>query len=908
MNLAQLIAMIAGQPWMLSERFIEAVVSIAGTMGMVVKPALDTTVDVRSLRPQGFGSPMALSGGSKVGDTGRVARVGNTAVVDVYGVLAKDTYYADTTYAQVRQGVADAMNLWRAGRQGASAGQNASGGAAPVRHIVLRADSPGGEAIPVETAAAEIFAACREMEAAGTGDQFITMVEGLNCSAMYYLSSQTMAIFSSKGSATGSIGTRMSFTNWTGLLDKLGIKVETIKSTVIKDAGSGTRPMTDKDRAVLQAEVDAFDRQFVEAVMRGRGVDEATVRSWQAFRIKTGPEAVAIGLIDGVVNSCEQLVAMLNTPGGSDKLAAMRKRGPAMVAGAPVVVVKADATQTNQAPALAAAASAGDPAEGNVARLIGIAAIAAGVCGMNLDVDPPGAGGGGGGAATLTEGERLNIANAAKEQAKAEERQRVNKIRAAAIPFGSNEAIVKLSNRMIDEGGTVEAFNAEAMKSLAPKPLGGAPDSGAATGSPAIGSGDPERERGKCDAIAMGMMLRHKPELVATLRRGASASTGTRQAEDATSLSREWGYGSPADALRSIEASRKDGFAGMSMKELALHCVCQHANIDMAQAMRRYADPQELFRAAAGTRRLDPFAAQAGVSSSDFPGLMLNVANKVMMAAFALKPVVWNRICRRGTANDFKTAYIVGVSEIGKFAVLPEGAPIPETRPAERKETIAVLKYGNGFGLTFEAMVNDDLGAFANIPMMVGETAKYIPDDLLIASLKSNSYAGPVMATDSVNLFDAAHGNVTTGAFSYDNVRKTQLLGLQQSSRGPDQLELDIELSVLLVPTALKQAAEDLNTQLYVPGTAGQQNQMNTLRGTLDIPYSNKLASSVRFWMFTRPGPNSVYEVRHLFGQETPTIAISNQSDLSAIRYEAMVPGVGLAAASWEGAAASTGA
>ncbi len=909
MKLAALIAMVVGQPWMLDQAYVAAATSIAAAIA-ATRPDLNGELDVQASKPRNFGGPMALSGGKKMGETGRVLQVGNTAVIDVWGVLAKDPWYADTSYGQVRTALADAMAAWREGK---------------VRHIVLRADSPGGEAIPVETAAAEIFAAAQEMQAAGKGDQLVTMGEGLVCSAMYYLASQTMAILTTKGSFTGSIGTRQSFANFKGLLDKLGIAVHTFASTPIKDAGSATRDMNEADRKVLQGEVDAFDRQFVDAVIRGRGVAEDTVRSWQTFRGLTGPAAAQAGLIDGVLNSTEQLVAMLNAPGGAERVAAMRKRPGMAVEGAGSGAQADVDVQNNQGAApVAAPADAGNPAEGNVARrMMGIAGVAAGLA--LLDVDPPGGGGGGGGggAATVTAGERDRIAAEAVAAANAANMSRINAIRAAAIPFAKNENIIKLSNEAIDKGWTVEAFNAEAMKSLAPKPIGPGPGQVGEGGANPTPTGDvsvgDEQDQKLGGAMVLAMVQRHSPDVVAALREGANASmSGPRwskeyqRAEAARSMAEHWGFDTPAAALAALRSARMDGLAGLSLSDIALRSVAAAHGIDMATAMTRFSDKARLFEAAVRTKkRAGILAAQGGVGSSDFPNLFANVANKVMMASFALKAQIWDRFCVRGTANDFKPGSLVGISELGKFVQLPEGAPIPETKPVERKETIAVNKFGLGFSLTFETMVNDDLGVFLSVPSQVGMMAKYIPDDLVLALLALNANLGPTMVTDSVALYDAAHNNIGTGAaLSYDAIRADRTKAAKQTGRGPDAVELDIDLSVWLVCTNQKDTLIDLSSQDYVPGTAGQQNQRNTLRGVIEPVWSNKLAGGgdvTRRYGFTKPGPNSAIEVRFLFGQDTPTIAVSNESDLTAQRYDAMVPGVGAAARSWEGTLTNAG-
>ena len=900
MNLAMLMAMLSGEAMMIDP---SAIADLTRALAAVAEKgtAAELGSVARSIR---LGAPAALAEG-KASASGAMLRVGSVGVVDVWGVLMKspgDVRDAEgnrfgTSYAEIRQGVAEAA---------ADKG---------VKTILLRMDTPGGAAIPAETAAAEILGVARADASAG-GKPVVALADGMMASAGYYLGSQATALYSTPSAWIGSIGTRMDVWNFKGLLDRFGISVDTIKSTWAKDIGSPFKAMGEKERAVLQAEIDAFDRQFVAAVMRGRGVDAQTVGQWQGIRGKIGQGAVDAGMADAVVNSAEALVMMLNAApertvgAGASRRGAMARSGSGVVAGAVGAISGTGGSASvtdDQAPAIAAAATAGDPAEGHMGRLmLGVAGAAAGLACLAPEA---GGGGGGGGAGVIapTAGELDRVKAEATAAANQANLDRTNAIFAAAIPFAGNEAITKVRDEAVQKGWTVEQFNAAAMKNLAPKPLGGGPDAGTTP----VGVAGGEAQGSKwIRGVEMGLVLRNCPDAVGVLRDAAEGGSAIAERRgQGAAIARHWGFESPAAALKAMDNARGDGLAGLRNQNIALRCVAAHQGLGLDAAMSKYSDPLALFHAALRTgAHAGPLAAAAGVGSSDFPNLFANVGNKAMMAAFAMKSVVWDRICARGVANDFKPASLVGISEIGKFRQLAEGEPMSETRPVERAETIAVKKFGNGFSLTFETMVNDDMGVFLQVPRMIGEMAKYIPDDLLFALLALNTYTGPTMATDSKVLYHADHGNIGTGAaLSYDGIRADRKLGRKQVSRGPDAVELDIDLAVWLVCTNQSEDLIDIASQEYVPGTAGGQNQKNTLRGVITPVWTNKFGDITRRWGFTRPGPNSTFEVRFLFGQETPTIAINPLSDMTAQRYDAMVPGVGVAARNWEGTVTNAG-
>jgi protease-4 len=95
------------------------------------------------------------------------------------------------------------------------------------------------------------------------------------------------------------------------LLDKIGVRVEVVKSAKHKDVGSPFRDMTESDRALLQDVVADVYEQFVEVVCRERGLDADSVRKVADGRILTGRQAYAFGLVDtlGTLADARQIAA-----------------------------------------------------------------------------------------------------------------------------------------------------------------------------------------------------------------------------------------------------------------------------------------------------------------------------------------------------------------------------------------------------------------------------------------------------------------------------------------------------------------------------------------------------------------------------------------------------------------------
>ncbi|PLX31076.1 MAG: signal peptide peptidase SppA [Ignavibacteria bacterium] len=161
-----------------------------------------------------------------------------------------------------------------------------------VKAIVLRLESPGGGVVPSH----EIYEEVRRTRKLGT--PVVASMGSVAASGAYYIACGASRVVANPGTITGSIGVISEFTNFRELLDKIGVQNTTIKSGEFKDLGNPSRPMREHERAFLQKTIDNVYDQFVDVVVRGRGLSEDSVRSLADGRIYTGEQAYDSGLID----------------------------------------------------------------------------------------------------------------------------------------------------------------------------------------------------------------------------------------------------------------------------------------------------------------------------------------------------------------------------------------------------------------------------------------------------------------------------------------------------------------------------------------------------------------------------------------------------------------------------------
>jgi protease-4 len=160
-----------------------------------------------------------------------------------------------------------------------------------VKAIVLRVDSPGGAVAPSQ----EIY---EEVKKAVAKKPVVVSMGSVAASGGYYIASPATRIIANPGTLTGSIGVIMELPNLEGLMNKIGIKTEVIKSGKHKDIASAFRSMGKEEREILQGVMDNVHEQFMKAVSEGRKIGMEEVRKIADGRVFTGEQAKAHGLVD----------------------------------------------------------------------------------------------------------------------------------------------------------------------------------------------------------------------------------------------------------------------------------------------------------------------------------------------------------------------------------------------------------------------------------------------------------------------------------------------------------------------------------------------------------------------------------------------------------------------------------
>jgi protease-4 len=128
----------------------------------------------------------------------------------------------------------------------------------------------------------------------------VVCLEGMAASGAYYVAQAGDTIMAYPTCITGSIGVIAMKFNLRGLMDKVGVDADVVKTGVWKDFWSPFRAATPKEKEMMQQIIGEFYRKFMTVVAQGRNLSLQEVQKVADGRIFTASQAKDLGLLDKI--------------------------------------------------------------------------------------------------------------------------------------------------------------------------------------------------------------------------------------------------------------------------------------------------------------------------------------------------------------------------------------------------------------------------------------------------------------------------------------------------------------------------------------------------------------------------------------------------------------------------------
>ena len=176
-----------------------------------------------------------------------------------------------------------------------------------IKGVLLVVDSPGGAVAP----SIELAYAIKRLK---EKKPVVAYAQGTIASGSYYASIWANEIVVNPGSMVGSIGVIMQGTDLSGIMEKIGIKTQSVQAGKYKKVGTGDRPWTSYEINELNKVINGTYDMFTQDVADARGLDIKKRDMFANAHIFTASQAKDVGLIDslGVSYDAKQRVIKLS--------------------------------------------------------------------------------------------------------------------------------------------------------------------------------------------------------------------------------------------------------------------------------------------------------------------------------------------------------------------------------------------------------------------------------------------------------------------------------------------------------------------------------------------------------------------------------------------------------------------
>jgi hypothetical protein len=262
----------------------------------------------------------------------------------------------------------------------------------------------------------------------------------------------------------------------------------------------------------------------------------------------------------------------------------------------------------------------------------------------------------------------------------------------------------------------------------------------------------------------------------------------------------------------------------------------------------------------------------SGFSNLSISSTLSNVANKFLMRGWNAVDMTPMRIAKIRPVRDFKQITTVSLTGDLMFSALGPTGEIKHGTLGDVTYNNQASTYARMLAITRTDIINDDLSALTDVPMKLGRGAGLKLNDVFWTAFLAGIGGGSFFASGNNNV-NTAVADMTVGGLA-----ATETIFLNQTD--PDSNPLGIAAAIILVPTALKAAAQTLMTsELLITGNTATQGSGNIWRNRFRVessPYMSNSAytgySASAWYMMADPEVLPLVEIAALNGRVEPIV------------------------------------
>ena len=258
-----------------------------------------------------------------------------------------------------------------------------------------------------------------------------------------------------------------------------------------------------------------------------------------------------------------------------------------------------------------------------------------------------------------------------------------------------------------------------------------------------------------------------------------------------------------------------------------------------------------------------------GFSTINLPGILGNVANKLLLNAFLNVEVIYDKVADQADLTNFHTHNIFRLESTGEFQKVGGDGELKHGSLSQDYYQNKLDTYGMLLAITRQDVINDDLNAFRTYTAQIARKARIAADKLMVT----------IMMESSDSFYTAAKGNRLTGnALSVAGLGDAEAALLMMTDQSGDPIYAVPDR--LIVPPNLKYLADQFFRSENVGiTTTTQLPTENIFRGRFQViesPFFQLSTipgySSTTWYLMANPLSVASFQMAYLEGRRAPTV------------------------------------
>lgn len=264
-------------------------------------------------------------------------------------------------------------------------------------------------------------------------------------------------------------------------------------------------------------------------------------------------------------------------------------------------------------------------------------------------------------------------------------------------------------------------------------------------------------------------------------------------------------------------------------------------------------------------------------STSDFPLLLADAANKALLAQYTVAAPTYRMWAARKPFTDFKPTQFLRVGDVPAFSEVNEAGETRYGTISENAEKVTAKEYGTGIAIGRRALINDDLSALSDFSSGIATRAANDENRLAYGVLSTNA-----ALSDTVALFHADHGNL---AASGDAINATSIglaVAALRAQTSLDGMVLNLQPALLVVGPAY----ETIARQILASVNATKAADVNVWSNFAELVVDANITGNA-WYLFAAPAAAPVVVYGYVGGSEGPQVRSERDFDTQAVKVAA---------------------